>query len=640
MNDAATLAELINSRLSRRAMLAGLAGGAAAVATSPTVRDARGADEQPGDTPSTLTFREVAHGVNDRHYVAEGYASQIVMRWGDAVENNAPEFDIQNQSPDAQAKQFGYNNDFIAFMPLPRGSNSSDHGLLCVNHEYTVAQLMFPGFKDKLDSSDRMTEQQAAIERVAHGHSIVEIKRGQSGWQRVAESEFNRRITGNTEMYISGPAAGDVRLRTGADPSGTRVIGTLNDCAGGVTPWGTVLMGEENFDGYFAGLLAKHPDRQVIEREVVGLARFGLANKPKAEYSWSRFYNRFRIDIEPRESNRFGWIVEYDPYDPKSVPVKRTALGRFKHEGATCTLTPDGRVVVYSGDDSRGEFLYRFVSEQRYDPSDREKNRHLLDQGTLYVARFQRDGTLEWLPLVHGNGPLDAKNGFTSQADVLIDARLAGSLLRATPMDRPEDVEVNPVTGRVYVMLTNFPERPTPNPANPRAANKHGHIIELSPPRRGGRVDHAADEFRWDIFLLAGNPADQRDRAAYHPGVSRDGWLSCPDNGAFDSQGRLWIATDGWPESTVADGVFACDTTGPGRALTRQFFRAPTGAEVCGPCFTPDGKTFFVSVQHPGDDVGSTFDNPSTRWPDFEKQMPPRPAVVAIWREDGGKIGG
>ncbi len=463
-------------------------------------------------------------------------------------------------------------------MPLPRGSNSSDHGLLCVNHEYTVAQLMFPGFKDKLDSSEKMTKRQAAIERAAHGHSVVEIKRTDAGWQRVADSKLNRRITANTKMRISGPAAGDERLKTRDDPTGTHVIGTLNDCAGGVTPWGTVLMGEENFDGYFAGELPKHNSPRVVEREKKNLARYGLVNKPKSDYSWSRFYDRFRIEHEPHECNRFGWVVEYDPYDPKSVPVKRTALGRFKHEGATCTLAPDGRVVVYSGDDGKDEFLYRFVSHGRYDPSDRKKNRDLLDHGTLYVARFERDGTLEWRPLVHGNDQLNESNGFTSQADVLIDARLAASLLGATPMDRPEDVEVNPATGRVYVMLTNFAERKMPNPPNPRAANKHGHIVELYPPVANNQIDHSAAKFRWDIFLLSGNPAIREDLAAYHPGVSPNGWFSCPDNCAFDNEGRLWIATDGSPEaSKVGDAIYACDTTGPGRALTRQFFRARRG---------------------------------------------------------------
>ncbi len=337
MNDVTNLADLIDARISRRAALLGIAGSALA-ATNGLVADTDAASEPANDSPSTLTFREIKHGIDGRHHVAKGYSAEVVLRWGDPVENDALPFAITQQSPKAQAKQFGYNNDFIAFMPLPRGSNSSDHGLLCVNHEYTVAQLMFPGFKDKLDSSDKMTKRQTDIERTAHGHSVVEIKRTDAGWQRIADSKFNRRITANTKMRISGPAAGDERLKTSDDPNGTRVIGTLNDCAGGVTPWGTVLMGEENFDGYFAGELAKHNNPLVIEREKKNLARYGLVNKPKSDYSWSRFYDRFRIENEPRESNRFGWVVEYDPFDPESVPVKRTALGRFKHEGATCTL--------------------------------------------------------------------------------------------------------------------------------------------------------------------------------------------------------------------------------------------------------------------------------------------------------------
>jgi secreted PhoX family phosphatase len=264
-------------------------------------------------------------------------------------------------------------------------------------------------------------------------------------------------------------------------------------------------------------------------------------------------------------------------------------------------------------------------------------HKNLLDEGTLSVARFNADGKVEWLPLVQGQGPLTAENGFAMQGDVVLNARRAGDLLKATPMDRPEDIETNPVNGRVYVVLTNNGARKPDqvDKANPRAANDHGHILEIAP--RDG--DHGNSEGNWSIFLLAGKPGYDAG-ARYHRATSDNGWLSCPDNIAFDSKGRIWIVTDGAPQAAgVADGVYGADTVGFGRALTRCFYQAPTGAEVCGPIFTPDDQTFFIAVQHPGEDRGSTFEKPSTRWPDFKDGMPPRPAVVAITKKGGGAIG-
>jgi len=593
-----------------------------------------------GQATSTLTFAEVPAGLDEQMHVAAGYEAQVVIRWGDPLFPVAPAFDPAQQSAAAQSRQFGYNCDFVAYLPLPQGSTNSTHGLLCVNHEYTNPELMFPGLT-RATKVERMTAAQVDIELAAHGHSVVEIELVDGRWQVKAGSPFARRLTATLEMALSGPVAGHERVRTNADPTGLRVYGTLNNCAGGVSPWGTVLLGEENFDQYFGGR-ADHMPEPMRSRELANHRRFGVGFGTP-DYAWSKFHPRFHVEQEPREANRFGWIVEFDPFDPLSKPIKRTALGRMKHEGAATTVSASGQVVLYTGDDEMHQYLYKFVTARPFNADHRAANRDLFDDGTLYVARFSADQTLRWLPLRFGHGPLTEANGFQSQADVLIDTRQAAELVGATALDRPEDVEANPATGRVYVMLTNNVRRTEADAVNPRVNNKHGQIVELVPPLREGRADHAAEVFQWSLFLLGGNPAPtvtENERGRYAPGTSADGWLSCPDNCAFDQQGRIWIATDGAPKATTparADGIFASDTQGPGRALTRQFFRAPIGAEICGPAFTPDNQTLFASIQHPAE--SSTFDAPSTRWPDFNPALPPRPSVVAIRKCGPGPIG-
>jgi uncharacterized protein len=629
-----TIGDIIAARFSRRQALKGLSATAAVAALAPVVgawaaRPVLAAS----DGGSTLTFAELPHGMTETHAVADGYQAQTLIRWGDPVVAGAPAFDPGNQTAAAQARQWGYNNDYVAYLPLPRGSDSPDHGLLCVNFEYTNHQLMFPGID--AGDLDKLTRDQVDIEMAAHGHGVVEVRRDNvtGAWSVVADSPYARRITAlSTDIEISGPAAGHDRLKTKADWTGLRVIGTVSNCAGGTTPWGTVLIAEENFDDYFGGDPKKTGEARNYER-------YGL--KAKSRYAWSRYHDRFDVEKEPNEPNRFGWIVEYDPYDPTSRPVKRTALGRFKHEGATTIVNTDGRVVLYSGDDERFDYLYRFVTDGRFDPDDRDRNRNLLDEGTLSVARFLPDGKLQWLPLVFGEGPLTPENEFHSQADVLIETRRAADLLGATPMDRPEDVEPDPVSGRVYMNLTNNTKRKPDgvDAANPRGPNPHGHVVEMTPPAAGAGKDHAADTFAWDIFILCGDPRNPEDGAKYNPAVSANGWLSAPDNMAFDRLGRIWIATDGAPKAGFADGLWASDTVGPGRALTRHFYRTPLGAEMCGPEFNPDATALFVAVQHPGDTKGSTFDTPSTRWPDFKEGMPPRPSVQVIVKNGGGTIG-
>lgn len=621
---ATPIGSLIQTRLSRRDWLRGAAAVAMAGSLAPALLRAKG-----GSDEAAFTFTEIAHDMDPDAHVAPEYRMQVLLRWGDALFPGMKPFDPTQQSAEDQERRFGYNNDYIAFLPLPRGSHNSEHGLLCVNHEYTNPWIMFPGLT-AANYRSQMSKEQVEIEMAAHGHAVVEIVKRNGNWVVVLDSEYNRRISlRSTEIEISGPAAGHDSMKTSADPTGTTVIGTMNNCAGGVTPWGTVLMAEENFNLYFGC----SSSQKITDPS---LRRYGFSVHDGRRLV--PHHPRFDLDHEPNEANRFGWMVEFDPYDPQSVPVKRTALGRFKHEGATPVVSSNGQVAVYSGDDQKGDYLYKFVTNGKYNPKQRSANRSLLDQGTLYVAKFYENGKLEWLPLIHNHGPLTSENGFASQADVVIHTRLAADKLGATPLDRPEDVEVHPENGRVYVMLTNNSARGKTDPVdgvNPRANNQHGHVLEIIPPvDLYGNVDHTATHGEWEIFLLAGNPAVEDHHAQYHQDVSENGWFSCPDNAAFDSKGRIWIATDGAPAAAgISDGLYAADTTGSQRALPKRFFRAPLGAEVCGPCFTPDDRNLFLAVQHPGEPSAS-YDYPVTRWPDFDPKLPPRPAVVVITRKE------
>jgi hypothetical protein len=645
--DRDTIGDIILRRFSRRDMMRGTLGVAAAAALfGPAALASR--DARAETAADRFNFAEVAAGVDETHHVADGYQADILLRWGDPLFPDSPAFDPLNQSAAAQLKQFGYNNDYVAFIPI--GENS-DRGILCVNHEYTNEEIMFPGIvRQDLICFPDMTAELVDIEMAAHGVTIVEIARRDGQWRPVIDSKYNRRISpATTEMSVDGPAAGHERIKTSADPSGARILGTLNNCAGGFTPWGTYLTAEENFHGYFWSDLCTtggKPPTGLGGAQAKSYERYGV---PGLWQAWGKFHDRFNVDKEPNEPNRFGWIVEIDPFDPNSVPVKHTALGRLCHEGAETVLNADGRVVVYCGDDTRFEHLYRFVSARAYDPKDRAANSRLLSEGTLSVAKFGADGRVTWLPLTHDVGPLTAENGFASQAQVLIDARLAATLLGATRMDRPEDVQPNPVTGKVYVNLT-FNEKRVPaevDGANPRADNEFGHIIELTP--EGG--DHAADTFAWDILVRCGDPSVAGVGALWNPETSANGWFACPDNSAVDSQGRLWVATDQgehWGEKTGrADGLYAVETEGARRRASKLFFRCPVGAEMCGPYFTPDQETLFVAVQHPaadgtdkfkGFERASSFEDPATRWPDFAPNMPPRPSVLAITKRGGGKI--
>ncbi len=588
-------------------------------------------------TNGELPFQSLSDSV-DKVRVPEGFNANTLVRWGDPLFADAPEWDKMAQTGEAQEMQFGYNCDFVGFMPLPLGSDTSDRGLLVVNHEYTNEEIMFPGY-----DPEAITQEQVDVTMSAHGLSVVEIAKNEDGeWAYVRDSEFNRRISARTTpMELTGPVAGTDWTITSEDETGVNVTGTLNNCAGGKTPWGTILTAEENFHQYFGNAdLVEDEDIKAIH------ARYGLPGEA-SERQWESFYSRFDLTQEPNEPFRFGWVVEVDPYDPTSTPKKRTAMGRFRHEAATVVVTPSNKVVVYSGDDARFEYVYKFVADGEFDADDREANMTLMESGTLYVARFDgqlgdNEGTGEWIPLIYGEGPLTEENGFTSQADVLVKTRQAADLLGATTMDRPEDIETNPVTGAVYMAMTKNDRRLAEgesednpglevNAANPRPDNIHGHIIEVMEDDN----DHTSTTFTWNIFLLCGHPSDP---STYYGGYEmRDmvSPISSPDNVTFDRLGNLWIATDGQPSALgVNDALHYVPVEGENRGMLQQFFESVPGSEVCGPEFTPDDTALFLAIQHPGE--GGTFENPASFWPDNE--TPPRPSVVVVQKDGGDAI--
>ncbi|MEV7857972.1 PhoX family protein [Streptomyces hirsutus] len=653
----AYVGDVISDALSRRSMMRAAAAvtvvaagaGAVGLAGAPEVQAApvagkggqgQGHGHQKPKGARGLRFTPVAPNTADVVTVPEGYDQNVVIRWGEPILRGAPAFDPENQTAEAQAGQFGYNVDFLALLPL-KGERGRQ--LLVANHEYTDEVLMFRGY-----DADNPTREQVEIGWAAHGLGVVVVEEDRRSGKLtpVTRHHLNRRLTATSEFRLTGPVAGSDLVKTSADPTGRKVLGTLNNCAGGTTPWGTTLHGEENFNQYFA-----HSSRATDKRYGIGTGA--------TERKWERFDKRFDLAQEPNEAHRFGYVVELDPYDPDSVPRKRTALGRFKHEGATVRLTHDGRPVVYSGDDERFDYLYKFVGSKRMrhgnSRSAREHNLTLLDEGTLYVARItgdspaieidgtgklpkdgEFDGSGQWIPLATATakGAVSHVDGMTAE-EVFVFTRLAGDKVGATKMDRPEDVEPNPVTGKVYVALTNNTNRgvgahPKADEANPRNANKHGHVLELT--ERWNRPE--STRFAWSLFLVAGDP---KDPATYFAGFPKDSVspISCPDNVAFDDHGNLWISTDGAALGSH-DGLFGVATRGDRRGELKQFLTVPKGAETCGPIV--QDRRVLVAVQHPGEVDGASVENPGSTWPDGPGTYP-RPAVVAVWRTDGRDIG-
>ena len=625
--------DVLGANLSRRRFVASsfvLASGAGSLLAGCASTDTKGDDQRFAEGPTKVgfDFQEIEHGFSYNHVCAPDHTAKVLVKWGDPLFEDAPEFDFLNQTVESQMQQFGYNCDYVGFLALTPKDGESDRALLCVNHEYPYPWLSVPNFAGSLDD---LTKEQVQISQASMGNSIVEVYRQDGEWYVDRGSKYNRRITAlETKMVLTGPAAGHPRMQTNADPSGREVIGTINNCAGGMTPWGTYLTCEENFNYHFGGKLAEgHPETANHER----------CNVPQNYMGWAQQDPRFDLSNEPQEPNRFGWMVEIDPKDPTSTPKKRTAMGRFKHEGGENILAADRRLVVYMGDDQIFEYLYKFVSRDAVDLKRPENNSDLLDHGTLYVAKFMDEGRIQWMPLDISDPLL--KGEFESQGELLIEVRRAAQILGATPMDRPEDVVPNHKTGKVYVMLTNNRKRTEANVANDRVNNVFGHIIEIVEDDN----DAASTEGNWEVVVRCGNPNDPTHKAKWNPATTENGWFASPDNAAVDPSGRLWIATDQSSSSKISgtlDGLWALETEGEGRGTGKMFYRAPKGAELTGPCFSDDGESLFMAIQHPGDYDRSEEEKAQggiNDWPEFKVDQPPKPSVVVVTKKAGGPVG-
>ncbi len=604
--------------ISRRSFLRGAAAAGASAfvlgAASLTGRQAQAAK-------GWLDFAPVAANGQDAISVPQGFRSYVLTSWGEPLWTQGVPFDPATRGTAAtQALAFGDNNDGMALFEAPGGRS-----VLAVNNEYTNLEIMYGARASKVPE----TVDDVMKGKAAHGVSVFEIAKDGDNWSVVVDSPFNRRITADTPMEITGPAAGHDLLKTALDPTGTRSLGTWNNCGNGRTPWGAYLTCEENFNGYFSSSEAAQDQKPIALPE--GFDRYGIGPKDWG-YGWAKADERFDISKHPNEPHRNGYIVEIDPLDPTSTPKKRTALGRFKHENAEVVVAENGHVVVYMGDDERGEFLYRFVSAGRY--VEGGDNADLLADGDLFVAKFNDDGSGEWLPLT------PAATGMASKAEICIRTRQAGSAVGATTMDRPEWVAAHPMKAEVYCCLTNNKNRakkpnaggdPTPvNGPNPRAGNNYGQIVRWRP----DAGDHTSAKFAWDLFVLAGNPTVHQDAYAGSANVTADNMFNSPDGLSFDSKGGLWIQTDGSYSNAkdfagMGNNQMLVANTETGEI--KRFLVGPKESEITGFAWSLDRKTLFIGVQHPGEKGDS-------HWPEGGDAVP-RSSIVAIEREDGAEIG-
>jgi len=627
-SDETDFSRMVDAALSRRQLLGAAGAGLGLFFSGQGLAQAAAGQASkrtgPGIGPF-IGFAPIPANSLDTVSVPAGYQWRVLASWGDAFLPGGTPFDpVTRGTAASQALSIGDNNDGMSLFSL-----GADHAVIAVNNEYANYEYLFAN--GRCSSLEDTRKAQAA-----HGVSVFEVRRVVGVWQLQPNARLNRRITANTEMRLSGPAAGSALLKTQADPSGTVALGTFNNCANGRTPWGTYLTCEENFNGYFGS--AESLPQNVAEG--AAFKRYGI-NAKGAGINWHPFDERFDLAKNPNEPNRFGWVVEIDPMDPTSTPIKRTALGRVKHENAEVVVNADGHVVVYMGDDEKGEHIYKFVSEKKFDAKNPKANRDLLDEGTLYVARFaavdgKAEGEGEWLELTHGKNGLTAQAGFKDQADVLVHTRLAATVVGATTMDRPEWIAAHPTQAQVYVTLTNNSDRGVkPNQAvngpNPRAKNVYGQIVRWTP--KGN--DHTAHTFTWDIFALAGNPALHKDAYAGSANITPDNMFNSPDGLAFDRDGRLWIQTDGDYSNTkdfagMGNNQMLC--ANPVTGEIKRFLVGPVACEITGVAFTPDQKTMFVGIQHPGEKLAPSH------FPQGGDAVP-RSSIIAISRRDGRVVG-
>ena len=631
---------MIEARLSRRFVLGGGIAAAAGFLTTGMFKPsaaqaastkAAGAAKKPNNkTEDLLGFKPIPLGYGDEIVVPDGYTARAFVPWGTPILGSFPAFVPGGNTAAQQAEQMGMHHDGMHFFPLTYGSKGNDRGVLALNNEYSDEGYLHTG-TPVAPAAATYTAEMVRKSQNAHGVSIVEIAKDAQGEWQVARSSLNRRITANTPMTFSGPAAGHRLLKTLADPAGTTPLGTFNNCANGYTPWGTYLTCEENFNGYFRvdPSTAVGPNGEPAPKydaeHVAMNTRYGVGGDRQ---NWATKDSRFVVTPEnPNEPSRHGWVVEIDPLAPKSTPVKRTALGRLKHEGAFTHVSKGGRVVVYMGDDQVNEYAYKFVSAGNHE-SLSARGMSPLDEGTLYVGKFNDDGSGQWLALVHGEGPLTAANGFADQGDVLVKARLAATALGATPMDRPEWTAVDENTGMVYLTLTNnTSSSKQENAANPRKPNRWGHIIRWA--EEGN--DHAALAFQWDLFLIAGQGRSSGDGST----IQDEDAFGSPDGLWVDADSRVWIQTDGTQPLGANDQMLAANpfvTDAAGVPEIKRFLTGVKNAEVTGVITTPDQTTLFCNIQHPGEGGGST-------WPRNDGFTTPRSATVIVTKNDGGVIG-
>lgn len=566
-----------------------------------------------------LGFKAIPTSTSDNVIVPLGYEAKPLLSWGDPLFSKAKGFD-ESKNIDANAITnanftFGDNTDGMSYFPL-----NKDNGIIAVNNEYINPELMFNHNGEDINLNDVKYMQNSV------GVTIFEIKKDSNGYYKIVlDSKYNRRITANTTMKISGYAKGSDLLKTKEDKKGEIVKGTFNNCANGQTPWGTYLTCEENFDDFFGSSNENYTFSDTQKRYGLGAT---------SAYKWE-LDERFDIAKNENEPNRFGFVVEIDPYDASSTPIKRTSLGRFKHENVEIVINNDDYVVAYMGDDEANEFLYKFVSKNKYNKNNQKANKDILDEGVLYVAKFHNgnlEGKGEWIPLVFGKNGLDASNGFKDQADILVNARVAASIVGATPMDRPEWIAADTQGKYIYATMTNNAKRENADGVNPRKNNLYGQIIRW----RAKNDNHTSTEFKWAIFALAGNPIKyQNDLRKGTANITKDNLFNSPDGLRFDASGRLWIQTDGKYSNTgeyegMGNNQMLC--ANPNTGEIRRFLTAPIAAEVTGIAFSPDYTTMFVGIQHPGEKLAPSH------YPNGGNATP-RSTIIQIRKLDGGVIG-